>query len=143
MTRFGPLSPALFRLTVFGLALTGAAQMPIFKRYYVADVPGLGWLDDFHLTHVLHYALAAVLLFWLAGRAGRALAGGRPAAGLTWGGVVRLVLWALVIATGYARMAKNMPGLSLGPVLVQAVDLAHLGAAVLLGLAALAGGRRR
>ena len=30
--------------TVFFLTLTGFGQMPIFKRYYIADIPGLGWL---------------------------------------------------------------------------------------------------
>lgn len=127
---------ALFPLTVFGLALTGAAQMPIFKRYYVADVPGLGWLNDFYLTHVLHYVLAAALLFMLAERAGRALAG--RSVRLAPGRVLPLAWWTLLIVSGFIRLAKNLPGVFLGPVLAQTADLAHLGAAVLLGLTALA-----
>ena len=35
-----------FLATVFFLTLTGFGQMPIFKRYYIADIPGLGWLAD-------------------------------------------------------------------------------------------------
>ena len=127
---------SLFSLVVFGLALTGAAQMPIFKRYYIADIPGLAWLNDFYFTHVLHYVLAAALLFMLAERAGRALAG--RSVRLTTGRALLLALWALLIVSGFARLAKNLPGVFLGPGLVQTVDLAHLGAAILLGLAALA-----
>ncbi len=39
-----------FTLTLFFSALTGFAQMPIFKRYYVADLPGLGWLAEYYVT---------------------------------------------------------------------------------------------
>ena len=33
-----------YLMTVFFLTLTGFGNMPIFKRYYIADIPGLGWL---------------------------------------------------------------------------------------------------
>ena len=32
----------VYLITVFFLTLTGFGQMPIFKRYYIADIPGLG-----------------------------------------------------------------------------------------------------
>ena len=34
-----------YLISVFFLALSGFGQMPIFKRYYIADIPGLGWLN--------------------------------------------------------------------------------------------------
>ena len=37
-----PWTKRLFAVTVFGLGLTGVAQMPIFSRYYIADIPGFG-----------------------------------------------------------------------------------------------------
>jgi len=32
----------IYLTTTFLLVLTGFGQMPIFKRYYIADIPGLG-----------------------------------------------------------------------------------------------------
>ena len=40
------------------LTLSGFGQMPIFKRYYIADIPGLGWLAKFYITHYIHYGHA-------------------------------------------------------------------------------------
>ena len=44
-----------YLLTVLLLTLTGFGQMPIFKRYYIADIPGFGWLAQFYVTHYIHY----------------------------------------------------------------------------------------
>jgi hypothetical protein len=44
------------------LILSGFGQMPIFKRYYIADIPGFGWLAQFYVTHLLHYFFAAVII---------------------------------------------------------------------------------
>ena len=49
-------------MLVFMMALTGFGQMPIFKRYYIADIPGLGWLAAYWVTHYIHYLGAALLL---------------------------------------------------------------------------------
>jgi hypothetical protein len=49
-----------YLMVIFFLTLTGFGQMPIFKRYYIADIPGLGWLAQFFVTHYIHY-LAAIL----------------------------------------------------------------------------------
>lgn len=51
-----------YSLIIFFMTLTGFAQMPIFKRYYLADIPGLGWLAEFYVTHSLHYIFAAVFI---------------------------------------------------------------------------------
>jgi len=128
MTRF-----SLYRWTVALLAISGIAQMPIFKRYYIADVPGLAWTADFILTHRLHYLGAAVLLFWLA----RRLAARTPV------GRARLAILAALVLTGLARVFKNMPDVSLPPTAVMLIDWTHLGAAMALGLAALATKFRR
>jgi hypothetical protein len=42
--------------------LTGIGQMPVFKRYYIADIPGLGWLGQFYVIHFVHYLFGALLL---------------------------------------------------------------------------------
>lgn len=55
----------IYHLTVFALLFTGFAQMPIFKRYYLADLPGFAWTADYYLNHRIHYVLAALLLFFM------------------------------------------------------------------------------
>jgi hypothetical protein len=112
------------------LAVTGTAQMPIFKRYYIADVPGLGWTADFILTHRLHYIGAALLLFWLTRRI--------ILSGLASIGFGRLVLLGALILTGAVRMLKNLPDVSFSPVSTMLIDWTHLGAALALAVAALA-----
>ena len=55
----------VYLITVFFLTLSGFGQMPIFKRYYIADIPGFGWLTQFFVTHYIHY-LGAILILALA-----------------------------------------------------------------------------
>jgi len=50
-----PIIRYLYLITLFFLVLTGFGQMPVFKRYYIADIPGLGWLAQFFVTHYMHY----------------------------------------------------------------------------------------
>ncbi len=47
------------------LLLTGIFELPVGKRYYIIDVPGLGWSADFITSLYLHYAAAFV--FTIAG----------------------------------------------------------------------------
>ena len=55
-----------YLITLLFLTLTGFGQMPIFKRYYIADIPGLGWLAKFYITHFIHYLGAILILALLA-----------------------------------------------------------------------------
>ncbi|MDJ0667751.1 MAG: hypothetical protein QNJ61_10750, partial [Desulfobacterales bacterium] len=59
-----PMRAIYLTLLVF-MGLSGFGQMPIFKRYYIADLPGLGWLAQFYTTHYIHY-LGAILLLGIA-----------------------------------------------------------------------------
>jgi hypothetical protein len=121
-----------------GLALTGMAQMPVFKRYYIADLPGLGWLADYYLTNKLHYALAAALLAVMGFAAARWLRDWRFHRRLTPLGLVRVALLAGLALSGGLRVLKNRPELAFDPLTVMLVDWTHLGLAVLLGIVALA-----
>ena len=122
----------IFRLTVFALLFTGFAQMPIFARYYLADVPGFAWTADYYLNHVLHYGLAAVLLVFLGWRMPLAMKRRR-----TFGGLLMALCWAGVVATGLVRVMKNQPDVFFSPDFVMVVDWAHLGFVVLLGAVSL------
>lgn len=122
----------IFRLTVFALLFTGFAQMPIFARYYLADVPGFAWTADYYLNHVLHYGLAAVLLVFLGWRLPMAMK-----RRWTFGGLLLALCWAGTAATGLVRVMKNQPDAFFSPTLVMAVDWAHLGFVMLLGAVSL------
>ena len=52
----------IYSITIFFLALTGFGQMPIYKRYYIADIPYLEWLGKFDITNAVHYISAIVLI---------------------------------------------------------------------------------
>ena len=119
------------------LALTGMAQMPIFKRYYIADIPGLGWLAAYFVTHKIHL-MAAILLGLLVGYLCYAyLARWRGRVRITPLGWTRVVLLGLVLLTGYLRALKNLPDIWYAPTTTMLIDWSHLGCALLLGVTAL------
>ncbi len=136
--RPAPWLSRLYLAAVAGLALTGMAQMPIFKRYYIADIPGLGWLADYYLTNKLHYGLAALLLAVLGWALARWLGDWRRRWRLTALGRARVLLLAGLAVSGGLRVLKNRPDWSFDPLTVLLVDWVHLGLAALLGLVALA-----
>jgi len=114
------------------LTLTGFGQMPIFKRYYIADIPGLGWLAQFYVTHYLHY-LAAIVLLAMAGYVlARYLAHDKNGINLTLSGIVRLGLLGLLAVTGLALVWRNLAGVILPPGFIIFLDISHLLLVVLL-----------
>lgn len=50
-------------LSIFVLFFTGFGQMPVYKRYFVDQLPGLGWSSDYLITLNIHYYAAMVLIF--------------------------------------------------------------------------------
>jgi hypothetical protein len=44
----------LYVLLLIMMGFAGFEQMPIFKRYYISDIPALGWSSDFYFTHAIH-----------------------------------------------------------------------------------------
>jgi len=133
-------SGRLFNFLVFGLMFTGMAQMPIFKRYYLADVPGFGWTADFYLNHILHYILATILLFMIFYRLGKFLRQpGKGIALITPIGWAKIFIWAGLIFTGILRVLKNQPNIFFSPQVVVFLDWGHLAFAIILGLTALLG----
>lgn len=123
-------NPALKKIYIFALAfmaLTGFAQMPIFKRYYIADIPGLGWLADFYFTHILHYIGAMVLLALFAYFPVNFLLQSRKTYRLTAAAYVRILLLTGLVATGIFRVLKNLPDIAFSPGFTLFIDIAHLG----------------
>ena len=113
-----------------GFALfSGFGQMPIFKRYYLADIPGLAWTANYYATSDIHYLAAALLLGMLAWR----LALDTRASGAAWSWGPRTwwgwTLLGLLVISGAAKVLRNM-GIFLPPPLIMVLDFTHLGSAM-------------
>ena len=122
----------LYGFTLFMLTLTGFGQMPVFKRYYIADIPGLGWLAQFYVTHYMHY-LSAIVFLGLAGyTAAGYLAYEKRVLSLTISGYVRTVILAGLVVSGIFLVIRNFSGIMLPPGFIIFLDLSHLGLVVLL-----------
>jgi uncharacterized protein (DUF1810 family) len=119
------------------MAFTGSGQMPIFARYYIADLPGMAWSADFYLTHYLHYLGACLFLTLLAYAALDYLLSGKRRFTLTGTAYVCIALLAGIVITGIFRVLKNLPDVVFSPAFTMFIDIAHLGFMILYILAAL------
>jgi hypothetical protein len=119
------------------MAFTGFGQMPIFKRYYISDIPGLGWSADFYKTHYIHYLGAALLLGLLAYWITDYFLKGRHEFHLTPSAYVRIVLLGGIVITGIFRVLKNLPDVVFSPGFTLFIDISHLGFMMAYLLAAL------
>ena len=122
LTYFKPV----YLILLFIMGLTGFSQMPIFKRYYIADIPGLGWLADFYATHYIHY-IGAVFLFGFFVYAAVVYFGlMRTQFQLTWAAYVRIAIVALIAVKGVFRVLKNLPDVVFSPLFTMVIDISHL-----------------
>lgn len=116
-----------YLITVFILTLTGFGQMPIFKRYYIADIPGLGWLAKFYVTHYMHYLFAILLVAFIAYVIFDYLLLYRKKRKITVLGYIRGVLIAGLVITGVLLVIRNFTGYRFHPDFIVFLDVAHLG----------------
>lgn len=116
----------VYAATLFIITLTGFAQMPIFKRYYIADIPGLGWLAQFYVTHTIHYLAAGVLLYLAAYAIITFGLERKQGLRITRLGSARALLLLGLIITGILLVIRNFPGTPFTPVTVMVVDILHL-----------------
>ena len=118
-------------LLVF-MGLSGFGQMPIFKRYYVADLPGLGWLAQFYITHYIHYVGAILLLGISAYCAVYYLADRRRELKITVYGWLQGGVLTGIVVTGALRVVKNYAGVTMSAGLIVFLDILHL--ALVMGM---------
>jgi hypothetical protein len=111
--------------------------MPIFKRYYLADIPGLGWTADFYTTHMIHYLGASFFLGLIAYALADFLLSKKRGFSLTGSAYVRMVLLAGLVGTGILRVFKNLPHVTFSPDFTLFVDISHLALTVLFLFSAL------
>lgn len=114
----------VFLFTV--MAFTGFGQMPIFKRYFIADIPGMGWSADYFTTHIIHYLGAAVILGLFAYLAVDYALSMRRRYSLRAAGWIRVLILAGIVATGIVRVLKNLPDVTFSPGLTMFIDISHL-----------------
>lgn len=117
----------VYLITVFFLTLTGFGQMPIFKRYYIADIPGLGWLAQFYLTHYMHYLGAILILALTAYMIIDYLLLQKKHMRLTAAGYARGAILAGILVSGILLVVRNLESSRFGPGFIIFLDVAHLG----------------
>jgi hypothetical protein len=126
----------VYLITVLLLTLTGFGQMPIFKRYYIADIPGLGWLAQFFVTHYIHYLAAILFLTLVAYMIIDYLILQKKHLRLTASGYVRGAILAGILVSGLLLVIRNLSGSRFAPEFIIFLDLAHLGLVMSFLLAA-------
>jgi len=122
----------IYWITLFFITLSGFAQMPVFKRYYIADIPGLGWLAQFYVTHIIHYIAAIVLIAFVIYVLFDFIFTGARLNSITRPGYFKIAILAGLIVTGVLMVVKNLPNIYFGHTAVIVLDLAHLGLCMIL-----------
>lgn len=130
------IKPA-YLISAFFLFITGFGQMPIYKRYYVADIPGFGWMANFYITHLLHYLFASVLMGIGTYVLVNYLLRYRRTYSLSKSGYLRGLLLFGIITTGTILVLFNLPGVFFSQELVIFLVLAHLGLSIVFLLTSL------
>jgi len=116
----------MYVLTVCLMALTGFGQMPIYKRYYLSDIPGLGWLANFWTTRYVHYAGAALLLAIVVYLLVEHVILMRTRRKISPSGYLRGILLLGIVLTGVLFVIKNFPVFVFSPEFIIALNLSHL-----------------
>ena len=118
---------SFYMILLLFMALSGFGQMPIFKRYYIADIPGLGWLAQFYVTHYIHYLAAILILALVAYMIVDYLILQKKHLRLSASGYVRGAILAGILLSGVLLVVRNLAGSQFGPRFIIFLDLAHLG----------------
>jgi putative Mn2+ efflux pump MntP len=101
--------------------------MPIFKRYYIADIPGFGWLAQFFVTHYIHYLGAILILALVTYMIIDYLILQKKRIRLTASGYVRGTILAGILVSGLLLVIRNLPGSRFVPEFIIFLDITHLG----------------
>ncbi len=116
-----------YLMTLFLLTLTGFGQMPIFKRYYIADIPGFGWLAQFYVTHYIHYLAAILFLALFTYVIVDYLATNPKRKKITTAGYVRGAILTGLVISGVFLVVRNLKGSVFSPGFIIFLDLFHMG----------------
>ena len=120
----------VYLLAVLFLTLTGFGQMPIFKRYYIADIPGFGWLAQFYVTHYIHYLGAILILGLVSYIIIDYLILQKKSIRLSPSGCVRGAILVGILLSGILLVFRNLTGSRFSPEFIVFLDITHLGLAM-------------
>lgn len=131
------LAKGLYLLTIFGALFTGFGNMPLYKRYYIADLPGLGWTGNFYSNLYVHMVCGAVVLAISIYFTLSYLFSKRRGATLTKSGTIRAIILALALTSGVIMAIKNLPAVHFSFQWGMAFNFLHMGMAMLFLVMAL------
>ena len=117
---------SLYSLTIFFLALTGFGQMPLYKRYYIADIPYLEWLGKFYITNAVHYCAAIVLIGLIFYIIFDNIFKKEKTLKITPSGYAKLAMLSVLIITGILIMIKNFAGTPFHPNFIIVINITHV-----------------
>ncbi len=130
MKKTGTLRKYIYGITFFSLVLTGFGQMPVYKRYYISDIPGLDWLSQFYVTHMMHYIASCVLIAFVIYILISFIL--RGTGQITTSGYLKIFIIAGLIISGALMVVRNLSGVFLGHNLIIAFNLIHLALCMML-----------
>lgn len=112
-------------VTITAMTVSGFGQMPIFKRYYISDIPGMGWTADYYITHNIHYTGAVILLglfsYFIAGF----FLFQKNKISITKQGIVIIISLAGLVFSGILKVISNHKGIYFGTTALLSLDLIH------------------
>ena len=132
MISTGKTRKYIYGITLFFITLSGFAQMPVFKRYYIADIPGFGWLAQFYVTHIMHYIAAIVLIALVTYILIDFMFNRSRLIKITRIGYFGILVLAGLIVTGVLMVVKNLSNIYFGHTAVIVLDLTHLSLCMML-----------
>lgn len=128
--RFDAYMKAAFLAAIAVSLFTGIGNMPMWGRFFVADIPGLGWSGDFFMNIYIHYLSGALLLaistYYImiySRRTNRRI-------NLSLSGTIRVALLSLVLISGLLSALKNLPLVDLPLAGLMVLIFVHLGTAM-------------
>lgn len=127
-----PLLAFSYGFAVVLALFTGFGNMPLWGRYYVSDLPGLGWSGNFIVNVNVHILAGSLLLGIGVFALTQALLMGKATVGkMSLSGKIRGLLLALALITGILMVVKNLPGMNFSLATLMVFNFTHLGASVL------------
>lgn len=127
----------MFLIAIWVTMFTGFGNMPLYKRYYVADLPGMGWTANFFTNVYVHYisgtAVLTLCIYFILSYLSLRSRGLR----LTSSGLIRTLILALSLVSGVFMALKNFPEFQFSFNMGLLLNFVHLGMAVLFLIMAL------
>jgi len=122
----------IYTIILISITLSGFAQMPVFKRYYIADIPGLAWLAQFYVTHIIHYISAFALIGFTMFLLFNFFLNRHKRNKITGFAYFRISIIAGLIASGVLMVIKNLPKVFFNHNIIIVLDIVHLSLCMLL-----------